>query len=188
MIKPTNAGIVCLKLHHDNDKGWAQVPHSLIWEMGIQNHISPNSLVDEQYVYLAVGDDLDLLYEPMGEKRLSLWLVDHPDSCMCSLSVKPPYSPTFLPKPQHTVDLAVSVEFGVRDGSGLTRTVQDSFNWCVPSDNCRLAVAERIEAEVSRQSRFGWLQGKSLKSTRVTDSTRYMEDGRYLEFPIVAVP
>ncbi|MEA8592304.1 hypothetical protein PZT57_27020 [Pseudomonas aeruginosa] len=188
MSKPTNAGIVNLKFQHENGKGWAQVPHSLIWELGIQNDISTKSFVDEQHVYLAVGDDLDLLYGPMRDKGLSLWLLDDPSACIGSICAKQQYSPAFLPKPQHTVDLAVSVEFEVRDGSGSTRTVQDSFNWNIPSDSCRLAVAERIEDEVSRQSRFGWLQGKTLKSTRVTNSTRYMQDGRYLEFPVVAVP
>lgn len=187
MTKQHSAGIVSLKFQHDPGKGWALAPHSLIWELGIQNDISPNSYVDEQYVYLVVGDDLDLLYRAFDVKGLSLWLLDDALACESAIKGKRQYTSVFLPKPQHTVDLMVSVEFEVKDGSGTTRVVQDSFNWCVPSDSCRLGVAERIEAEVSLQSRFGWLMGKTLKSTRITSSTRNMQDGRYLDFPVIAV-
>ncbi|HBP6530835.1 TPA: hypothetical protein L6A81_35065 [Pseudomonas aeruginosa] len=169
----------------DTGHGWLQVPHSFIWELDLQDRISTYSYVDEAYAYLEEDCDYAALRVAMDEKGLSLSLKEVLTNSESPIRRKRSYDPSYVQKPTALVDLTVSVEFSVVDEGGVSRSAQDTFNWTLAADNCRLELAERLADEVERQAAHGWLRGKTFDAVKVISVTRNMPDGRYLDFPVV---
>jgi hypothetical protein len=72
MSTQNNDSTVHLVFHSDPNHGWAQVPHSLIWELHLQTLISTYSYVDETYSYLEEDCDLAVLAQALRERWLGL--------------------------------------------------------------------------------------------------------------------
>lgn len=72
MSTQNNDSTVHLVFHSDPSHGWAQVPHSLIWELHLQTLISNYSYVDETYSYLEEDCDLAVLAQALRERGLGL--------------------------------------------------------------------------------------------------------------------
>lgn len=168
----------------DTGHGWLQVPHSFIWELGLQDRISIYSYVDETYAYLEEDCDYATLRVVMAEKGLTLILKEVLTNSESPIRRKRSYESSFVQKPAGFVDLTVAVEFSVKDEHGVSRSAEDSFNWSLTADNCRLELGERIAAEVERQRQFGWLKGKTLLGVRIVSITRNLPDGRFHSFPV----
>lgn len=169
----------------DTGHGWLQVPHSFIWELGLQDRISSYSYVDETHAYLEEDCDYAALRVAMDEKGLTLSLKEVLTNSESPIRGKRSYDPSYIQKPAALVELTVAVEFSVVDEEGVSRSVQDTFNWTLAADNCRLELVERLADEVDRQATHGWLRGKTCDGVKVISVTRNMPDGRYLDFPIV---
>lgn len=187
MSTQNNDSTVRLVFHSDASHGWAQVPHSLIWELHLQTLISNYSYVDETYSYLEEDSDLALLDQALKERGLVLSFSEKRVKGASPIRAKHRYTESFMPAPEAYVDLTVCVEFEVLDASEIQRVSGDSFNWTVSATNCRLELAERVSAEVERQTQFGWLRDKTLRRVSINSVTRNMPDGRFLEFPVVSL-
>lgn len=177
-----------LIFHIDPSHGWVQVPHSLLWELGIAGELSRFSFLDERYAYLEQDCDLSTLVNALSEAGLGLELDEKVVDGDSPIRAMRCFTADFMPVPEGLIDLTVSVLFEVIDGAGTTRQAQDSFNWQVLANNCRMEITERLAAEVVRQLKFGWLNGKTPNRVTVESVTRNMPDGRYLDFPVVVPP
>ena len=177
--------ILQLTFHSDPGHGWLQVPHSLIWELGIQSDISPYSYADDSYVYLEEDCDYSVFMRAIEAKGLELKLNERSSDVESKIRDMRQFDASVAPVPADHVDVTIAVTFDVTDGSGTARIVQESFNWMLSPDSCREDLAKRMAEEIDRQSRLGWLQGKSLNGVSIASVIRNMPDGRFQDFPVL---
>jgi hypothetical protein len=181
-------GTLELTFHSDPGHGWLQVPHSLIYELGIQDQISTFSYMDDMYAYLEEDCDLGVLMRALEAKGLEIRMKER-----CSPEDDSPirrlraFCPKAMATPTGLLDLTVFVEFDVEEASGACKRVQDVFNWQVSPTEVRTEIPQRIRDEVERQSKFGWLVDKRLVKSQVTGITLNTKDHRYLGFPVPGV-
>lgn len=174
-----------LTFHADPGHGWAAVPHSLLWELGIASDISPYSYVDESYAYLEEDCDFSVLMRALESKGFVLKLNEKHSENDSYIRAKASFNPDHYPQPIDYVDVTVHCVFIVNDAQGVQREVQDTFNWKLAPDNCRGDLAEKLQQEIERQREHGWLRDKTLVSSSVMTITRNLPDGRFLGFPVL---
>lgn len=177
-----------LTFYRDPGHGWMQVPHSLIYELGIQEQITPGSYMDEIHVYLEEDGDLGAFMRAMEAKGFEISVKDRSSDEESPIREKDRFCPKKMATPVGFLDLTVFVEFDVvESASGAHMRVQDNFNWQVSPAAVRTEISQRISEEVERQSKFGWLADKRLERSRVTGITLVTKDRRYLGFPVPGV-
>lgn len=176
-----------LKFHRDPGHGWLQVPHSLIYELSIQEQITPFSYMDDVYVYLEEDGDLGVFMHAMDAKGFELSVIDRYSDEESPIREKAAFCPRKMATPAGFLDLTVFVEFDVESSSGARLRVQDSFNWQISPTSARTEILQHIRDEVERQRKFGWLADKRLERSLVTGITLNTKDRRYLGFPVPGV-
>ena len=176
-----------LTFYSDPGHGWLQVPHSLIYELGIQEQISPYSYMDDMYVYLEEDCDLGAFMRELEVKGFELKLNERSSDEESPIREKAAFCPKKMATPAGFLDLTVFVQFDVESNTGARMRVQDSFNWQVSPTAARTEIPQRICEEVERQRKFGWLADKRLERSLVTGITLNTKDRRYLGFPVPGV-
>lgn len=176
-----------LTFYSDPGHGWLRVPHSLIYELGIQEQISPYSYMDDTYAYLEEDGDLSTFMRAVKEKGIEISMKETSSDEESPIRDKPAFCPRKLATPAGALDLTVFVEFDVEDPNGAHMRVQDNFNWQVSPTEARTEIPQRISEEIERQRKFGWLANKRLTCCRVTGITLNTKDLRYLNFPLPGV-
>lgn len=176
-----------LTFHSDPGHGWLQVPHSLIYELSIQEQVSPYSYMDDVYVYLEEDCDLSVFIRAMNAKGFELSMKDRSSDENSPIREKAAFCPRKMATPAGFLDLTVFVEFDVESSNGARMRVQDSFNWQISPTSARTEILQRIHDEVERQRKFGWLADKRLERSLVTGITLNTKDRRYLGFPVPGV-
>lgn len=176
-----------LKFYSDPSHGWLQVPHCLIYELGIQGRISSYSYMDESFVYLEEDVDYAVLFQALKEKGVELQLDERHSDDESPIRDKPRFDEVRMATPSGTLDLTIFVEIDVSDEYGHPKRVQEIFNWQVAPTSVRAEIPQRLRDEFERKGKFGWLVDKRLTSYRVTAVTLHTEDGRYLGFPVPGV-